>query len=265
MDLVQTLILAIIQGITEWLPVSSTGHLNVVRTLMDLNTMDPSYVFFDFMLHVGTLLVVLAVFKTEIAGILKAIFKRDFQTDDGKLALYVIVGSIPTAIIGFTLSFLFREQFEVIYLNLLTVGIALLFNGCILFISKRGTSTRRPDYASSLLMGVAQGAAIIPGISRSGATISTGLLRKMSRAESFKLSFLLSLPAVAGAVLAESRNLPASDVDMVVMLLGVITSMIVGYMFLVLLRRLVMSGKFHWFAYYCWIVGLAIVTFSVLQ
>ena len=104
MDLIQALILAIIQGITEWLPVSSTGHLNIARNFIGLSTMEPSYVFFDFMLHIGTLLVVLTAFRNDIVKILKSIIKRDFQTDEGKLALFIIVGSIPTAIIGFILS-----------------------------------------------------------------------------------------------------------------------------------------------------------------
>ena len=261
MDLIQALILAVIQGITEWLPVSSTGHLNIARNFMGLSTMEPSYVFFDFMLHIGTLLVVLTAFRNDIAKILKSIIKRDFQTDEGKLALFIIVGSIPTAIIGFVLGFLLRENFEFIYLNLLTVGIALPINGCILYLSKLRKGNRKQDYMGSLLMGIAQGVAIIPGISRSGVTISTGLLKKMNREEAFKFSFLLSLPAVMGATISESRNLIVSNIDVATMFLGVITSMAVGYMFLRLLQALVMREKFHWFAYYCWIAGLVIIAF----
>lgn len=264
MDLIQTLVLAVIQGITEWLPVSSTGHLNIARNCMGLSTMEASYMFFDFMLHIGTLCVVVAAFRNDIAKILKAVIIRDFQTDEGKMALFIIVGSIPTSIIGFILGFLFQKQFESLYLNLLTVGVALPINGFFLYISQLRKSDKKLSYIDSLLVGMAQSVAIIPGISRSGATISTGLLRKVKRETAFKYSFLLSIPAVIGATIAESRNLVISNVDMAAMFLGVITSMIVGYIFLKLLQKIVMKEKFHLFAYYCWIAGLIIVIYLSL-
>lgn len=265
MDLIQTLVLAVIQGITEWLPVSSTGHLNIARNCMGLSTMEPSYIFFDFMLHIGTLCVVLAAFRNDIAKILKAVIRRDFQTDEGKLALFIIVGSIPTAIIGFIFDFLLHEKFESLYLNLLTVGIALPINGFFLYVSKlRRNNDKKLSHMDSLLVGIAQGVAIIPGISRSGVTIATGLLRKVKKETAFKYSFLLSIPAVMGATIAESRNLVVSNVDMAAMFLAVITSMIVGYIFLKLLQKIVMKEKFHLFAYYCWIAGLSIIIYLSL-
>jgi len=261
MDLIQTLVLAVIQGITEWLPVSSTGHLNIARNCMGLSTMEPSYIFFDFMLHIGTLCVVLVAFRNDIVKILKAMISRDFQTDEGKLALFIIVGSVPTAIIGFIFNFLLHEKFESLYLNLLTVGVALPINGFFLYVSQLRRNNKRLNYMDSLLVGIAQGVAIIPGISRSGVTIATGLLRKVKKETAFKYSFLLSIPAVIGATIAESRNLVVSNVDMATMFLGVITSMIVGYIFLKLLQKIVMKEKFHLFAYYCWIAGLVTIAF----
>jgi len=225
---------------------------------------EPSYIFFDFMLHIGTLCVVLVAFRKDIAKILKAVIRRDFQTDEGKLALFIIVGSIPTAIIGFILDFLFQKQFESLYLNLLTVGIALPINGFFLYISQLRRSNKKLNYMDSLLVGIAQGVAIIPGISRSGFTIATGLLRKVKKETAFKYSFLLSIPAVMGATIAESRNLVVSNVDMVTMFLGVITSMVVGYVFLKLLQKIVMKEKFHLFAYYCWIAGLVVIIYFSL-
>jgi len=264
MDLIQTLVLAIIQGITEWLPISSTGHLNIARNCMGLSTMEPSYIFFDFMLHIGTLCVVLTAFRHDIAKILKAVIRRDFQTDEEKMALFIIVGSIPTAIIGFVFGFLLHERFESLYLNLLTVGVALPMNGFFLYVSQLRKGDKKLSYMDSLLVGIAQGVAIIPGISRSGATISTGLLRKVKKETAFKYSFLLSIPAVMGATIAESRNLVVSNVDMAAMFLGVTTSMVVGYIFLKLLQKIVMKEKFHLFAYYCWITGLIIIIYFSL-
>jgi undecaprenyl-diphosphatase len=264
MDLIQTLVLAVIQGITEWLPVSSTGHLNIARNCMGLSTTEPSYIFFDFMLHIGTLCVVLAAFRNDIASILKAVIRQDFQTEEGKMALFIIAGSIPTAIIGFILNFLFHKEFESLYLNLLTVGTALLINGFILYVSQLRRNNEKLSYTDSLLVGIAQGTAIIPGISRSGVTITTGLLRKVKKETAFKYSFLLSIPAVIGATIAESRNLVISNVDMSTMFFGAITSMIVGYIFLKLLQKIVMKEKFHLFAYYCWITGLVIIIYFSL-
>ena len=115
----------------------------------------------------------------------------------------------------------------------------------------------------SLLIGLAQAVAIIPGVSRSGVTVATGLLRKIDKATAFKYSFLLSIPAVIGATVMESRELVVGNVDMVPLFLGTIISMIVGYVSLKLLQKIVMREKFHLFAYYCWTVGLAIILFTI--
>ena len=232
---------------------------------MGLSMKEPSYIFLDFVLHMGTLCVVLVAFREDIVKIFRAVIRRDFNTDEGKLALFIIVGSVPTAIIGFILDFLFQKQFESLYLNLLTVGVALPINGFFLYVSQlRRNNDKKLSYVDSLLVGIAQGVAIIPGISRSGVTIATGLLRKVKKETAFKYSFLLSIPAVIGATIAESRNLVVSNVDMVAMFLGVVTSMIVGYIFLKLLQRIVMKEKFHLFAYYCWIAGLIIIIYFSL-
>ncbi|UCE29396.1 MAG: undecaprenyl-diphosphate phosphatase [Candidatus Bathyarchaeota archaeon] len=261
MDLVQTLILSLIQGITEWLPVSSSGHLNIARNFMSMNVAEPSYIFFDFMLHIGTLCVVLLAFRRDIVKILKAMTRQDFQADEGKMVLFIVVGSIPTAVVGFILNFLFRKQFESLYLNLLAVGVALLINGFFLLVSHLRRNNKSLSYVDSLLMGLAQGVAIVPGISRSGVTISTGLSRKVKKEIVFRYSFLLSIPAVIGATIAESRNLVFSNLDLATVLIGVVTSMIVGYASLKLLYRVVMKEKVHLFAGYCWIVGLIIIAF----
>jgi len=117
----------------------------------------------------------------------------------------------------------------------------------------------------SLLIGLAQGVAIIPGISRSGITVATGLLRKISKATAFRYSFLLSVPAVIGATVMESKDLILGNMDMAPMFLGTTISMIVGYGSLKLLQKIVMNEKFHLFAYYCWTVGIAIILFISLQ
>ncbi len=267
LSLIEALILAIVQGLTEWLPVSSTGHLNLVRNYLGVGKEEPSLIFFDFILHIGTLCVVLIAFRKEIVKILKAVARLDFKTDEGKMALLIVVGSIPTALIGFIFIFLFHNLYEPVYHHPLTVGVALPITGFFLYTSKHTKRSKELNYLDSLLIGIAQGIAIIPGISRSGLTIASGLLRKVERKTAFTYSFLLSVPAVIGASILEFTRMCASNelaiggVDIATMFFGVVVSMIIGYVSLKLLRKLVMREKFHLFAYYCWIAGIVIILY----
>ena len=255
MDLIQILILAIIQGITEWLPISSSGHLVVVQQHLGLQEIP---LIFDVSLHVGTLCVILVAFRKDIAEIVKALYKLDFESAEGKLAMYIVLGSIPTAIIGF----LFHDIFKLLFNSTLAVGTALIITGFILYFSKLRKNGEELSYLDSLLIGIAQGVAIAPGISRSGVTLSMGFLRRIKKEVVFRYSFLLSIPAVIGATVMESKDLMVGEVDMVALLFGVLVSMMVGYVSLKLLLKIVLKEKFHLFAYYCWIIGLIIVVFS---
>lgn len=199
-------------------------------------------------------------------GILKALVRLDFEAEEGRLALFIAVGSIPTALIGY----LFHKILESFFYNVLVVGVALVVNGGFLFISECRGDGKKLGYLDSLVIGFAQAIAIIPGISRSGLTIATGLLRKAEKKAAFTFSFLLSVPAVTGAAILEFTNawassrLIISDADTATVLFGVVVSMIVGYMSLKLLQRLVMSERFHLFAYYCWLAGVAIILYHLL-
>jgi undecaprenyl-diphosphatase len=255
--LIEALILAIIQGLTEWLPVSSSGHLAITQNFLGLN---PPLIF-DVMLHVGTLVVVITVFRKDIADILKAVAKREFKTDEGKRALFIVAGSVPIAAIGFV----FHDFIESLFSNLLAVGVALTITGSVLFFSEKRIGNKKIRILDSLLIGLAQGAAIIPGISRSGVTVATGLLRKIDKATAFRYSFLLSVPAVIGATIMESRDIMLGNMDIAPLLLGTIVSMIVGYASLKLVQKIVMNEKFHLFAYYCWIAGIAVILFILFQ
>lgn len=257
MNLIQALILAIIQGITEWLPISSSGHLVIVQEYFGL----APPVISDVILHVGTLFVILVAFWKDIASILKAVAKLDFKAEDGKLAVFIVVGNIPTAIIGFV----FRDIFKSFFSNLLAVGIALLGTGSILYISKYGKNGEEMSYLDAFLIGVAQGIAIIPGISRSGVTIATGLLSKLKKEMVFKFSFLLSIPAVIGATVTESSDVFLAEMDGLTMILGVLVSMIVGYVALKLLQRLLLKERFYLFAFYCWLLGTAIMAATTMR
>jgi len=256
MNLIEVLILAIVQGITEWLPISSSGHLVIVQQLMGLNVP----VFFDVTLHVGTLISVVVFLRREITNILKAVAQLGFKTEEGKLATLIVIGSIPTAIIGF----LFQNLFESFFSNLLAVGVAFMVTGCILYATKlTHNGNKSINYFDALFIGTAQGIALIPGVSRSGITISTGLLRRIKKEKAFQYSFLLYIPAVIGAAIETSvtewNNLVAGEADIFAMIFGFVVTAIVGYVFLILLFKVVVKEKFHVFAYYCWAIGLIII------
>ena len=255
--LIEILILAVIQGLTEWLPVSSSAHLVIAQQILGLNL--PLIV--NVMLHVGTLVVILTVFQKDILNIVKAVVKRDFETDEGRFALLIVVGSVPIAIIGF----IFHDAIESLFSNLLAVGVALLITGSALFLSEKRIGHRKMGALDSLLIGLAQAVAIIPGISRSGVTISTGLLRKIDKATAFRYSFLLSVPAVIGATVMESKDIMLGNVDMILLFLGAAISMIVGYVSLKFLQKIVLNERFHLFAYYCWTVGIVMILFISIQ
>ena len=253
-SIVETLILGIIQGLTEWFPVSSSGHLTIAKEFAGWNPP----VFFFVLLHLATLSVLIVFFRKVIVEVLKALVRRDFNSEEGKLGILIATGSVPTAIIGYT----FRDIFKSFFSNLLVVGIALLATGFLLYISRTRGDSRPISYLDALLIGLAQALAIVPGVSRSGATISTGFLRKIDRKKVFEFSFLLSIPAILGAAIVESADLPlliADGGDTVALVVGVTASIVVGYMSLKTLRRVVMEEKFHWFAPYCWIAGVIII------
>jgi len=225
-------------------------------------------VFFDVVLHLGSLLVVLTVFRSEVLRILRAVARFDFKSEEGKLALYVILGSIATAVVGF----LFRDLFESFFSNLWAVGAAFIITGTfysflVIFDSRRNQN-KQLNHLDAVLMGVAQGIALIPGVSRSGVTITTGLLRKVDKQSVFTFSFLLFIPAVVGATIltaVETRNLAAADIDITTVFFGLAITVIVGYFSLKLLRRIVLKGRSHLFAFYCWAIGFIVVLTQILE
>jgi len=245
------IILGIIQGITEWLPVSSSGHLVIFQQYFNTNTP----IIFDIMLHVATLFVILIVFWDDIQKIISSVFKLDFKSHHGRLFIFIIIGSIPTAIIGL----LFEDFFLSLYTNLTAVGIALIINGIILSTTKHMKGKKKLSKIDSLLVGTAQGLAIIPGISRSGITISTGLIRGVDRKTIASFSFLLAVPAIIGAALLESRGLAIGNINFLSLGLSMLVSIVVGYFALKFLLRLVLQKKLYLFSYYCWILGLIII------
>jgi undecaprenyl-diphosphatase len=258
-SLVETVILGIIQGLTEWLPISSSGHLAVAKEFLT----SPPPVLFYVLLHLSTLFVILLYFRRSLLSILKALAMKDFGSVAGRQGIFIVAGSIPTAILGFT----FQNLFKTFYDNLIVVGFALAASGLLLFVSGRRQGSRDLNYVDALITGIAQGIAIIPGVSRSGATISTELLRGVDKRTAFEFSFLLSVPAIIGATVVElgDMDLLISNTEVTAILAGVIVAALVGYSSLKILQRTVLKQKLHWFAFYCWAASIVIIVSQMIR
>ena len=193
MQYLQAIFLGVVQGLTEWLPISSSGHLVIIQNFLGIK----APLIFDISLHFGTLLAVFAMFWRDIFKIISSLIRLDFNDEHGKLAKYIFIGSIPIGVVGY----LFHDFFASLFDSLTFVGFALLTTGVVIYFSKFHRESRKLDGKESLLVGIAQAISIVPGISRSGFTITAGLLRGVGRREIFRFSFLLSIPAVIGATL----------------------------------------------------------------
>ena len=260
MDPIQAILLGFIQGVTEWLPISSTGHLRITEQLLGLTLP----LLFDVILHVGTLAIVLLFFRKDVKAILSALVKGDFKSENGKLIPLIIVGTVPTAVIGV----FFSSSIETFFSSFLPIAAAFITCGVVLYLSKTGQEQKENvTYMLALAIGTAQGIALIPGISRSGLTIATALLLGVRREKAFKFSFLLSVPAVIGALgltlYEQHEALTLVGVGWTEILVGISVSLVVSYFALKLLWKALAGKKFHLFAFYCWLIGAILLVLSL--
>ncbi len=249
--LIEHIMLGIVQGLTEFLPISSTGHLVLFRQLFGLQE---AGLLFDTMLHFGTLIAVMIVFWPEIKHLLGNPF--------GKLARLLVAGTIPTAIIGLA----FEDYFEEISVTGVTIGYEFLATGIIIWVvesMRKGTRRfEQINYTDALIIGTLQGAAILPAISRSGLTIAGALMRGIDRSEAARFSFLLSLPAILGAVVLQTKKLVESPIDnsaMIPMVIGTMFSAIAGYFAIRWMLKIISTGSMKGFAIYVWLLGAVIL------
>lgn len=259
-QLIKTIVLGIIQGLTEWLPISSTGHLKLAEYFLDLKVP----ILFDVILHLGTLIVVFFFFRKEVKKILSALIHLDFKTEYGKFVPLIIVGTTPAAVIGLA----FGDQIEAAFQSPVPIASMFVICGILVYSAKTGIErTGNISYSVALIIGIAQGIAIIPGISRSGVTIAIALLLGIKREKAFKFSFLLSIPAIVGAfgltLHKQFNELAASGLGWSEIIIGMLIAMVVGYFALKLLWKTLDKKKFHLFAFYLWLIGMAIIVLSL--
>jgi|TARA_B100001079_G_scaffold270726_1_gene285843 undecaprenyl-diphosphatase len=248
MTIYDAILLGVIQGITEFLPISSSGHLVLVQEILGVNT--PGNVF-EVVTHLGTLLSVIIVFWKDLSLILNSIQKNETQ----KYIIYLILGTLPAVIIGLT----GKNYISGLFDSIPMVAGSLIFTGIVLLLSQKFNEKDKPlNWKKSIVIGLTQAIAMIPGISRSGMTISTGLGLGISGKNAAKFSFLLAIPAIAGAGLVTALDIQPGNISIPTfqLLLAFFSALIVGVFSLKWLLGLLESGKFHRFGYYCVAVGL---------
>ena len=275
MSLLSSVILGLIQGIAEFLPISSSGHLAIAEHLLGMKGLEVPE-FFDVLLHLGTLVAVFAAYWEDIRDMVLEFFAGvgdlvHHSTPNPvpparRLILLIIVGTLPLLLV-----LPVRDLVEGLADNMYFVAAALLVTGCLLYASDRVKKGRTPEKTATmldvLLVGVAQALATCPGISRSGTTITAGCFMGFDRKFAVRYSFLLSIPAILGANVLSLKDALATVVwgEVPVYLVGVAVAAAVGYACIRLLKMIADKGKFGAFAYYCWIVGVLTLGLTVIQ
>ena len=277
MSLLSSILLGLIQGVAEFLPISSSGHLAIAEHLLGMSGASDIPEFFDVLLHLGTLVAVFVAYWDDVRDMVVEFFcgVRDLARGSTptpvpparRMILLIIVGTLPLLIV-----LPIKDLVEGLADNMYFVAAALLVTGCLLFASDRVRKGRKTEKSATmvdvLLVGVAQAIATCPGISRSGTTITAGCFRGFDRKFAVRFSFLLSIPAILGANILSLKDTVEAGIiwaDVPVYLVGVVVSAVVGYACIRLLKMIADRGKFGAFAYYCWAVGVLTLIFTFIQ
>lgn len=266
-------LLGAVQGLTEFLPVSSSGHLVIFQKLLNIAEGNVS---FDIIIHLASLSAVLFFFRHDFLAIFRKLSCSDGkamavtankgeipQPNYPKIIIFIFCASLVTALIGFK----FKERFESLFSSLGFVVLGLVITGIILFLTKfkadvKAKNQDKLNIWDGLIVGLAQSLAIAPGISRSGLTISAGLFMNIERRLAVRLSFLLSIPAILGAAIFKIKDLEAVTIAPAYLIASFISAFIFSFLALKLLVLLVEKLKLHYFAYYCWLVAALVFFFA---
>jgi Uncharacterized bacitracin resistance protein len=262
MTLFHAFILGLVQGLGEFLPISSSAHLILIPWLFHLP--DPGLTF-DVALHIGTLLAVIAFFWKDWLKLIRHGFGSGIKTQEGRIFWFIVVASIPGAIIGALL----EQQAETTFRSPLLIGIMLLIMGLLLYLADRyGSKHQRSEtisFTQSFLIGLSQALAIIPGVSRSGITIASALFLGLTREDAARFSFLLSTPIIAGAGILKLRHLTFAAITAPPFLVGVFTAALVGFLVIGVLLQWLRRKSFLPFVWYRAILAIAVITVFFLR
>ncbi len=276
MNTLQAIILGLIQGLAEFLPISSSGHLAIAQHFFRINA--DNVLIFTILLHVGTLVSVCIVYWRDILGLIFEFFmtfvdlfkKKRFDINANatrRMCWLIIVATIPTAIIGF----LFEDKFEALYTSMLAIGICLVITGCLLFVAERFGkdlhNIKNTKIAHAAAVGTLQGMAIAPGISRSGSTIVAGLLCGFKREWAVRFAFLVSIPPILGSVILELPDaLAQGTIDSSLafpVILGMLVAAASGLLAIKVMIKVVSNAKLIYFSIYTWLIGLSMIIYSI--
>ena len=260
MDIINAIILGIIQGLTEFLPVSSSGHLEIFKALLGEKKLADESLLMTVVLHSATAFSTIIVFRQEIIKIIKGLFKFK-QNESFWFSIKIIISMIPAAIIGF----FFKSEVDLLFNgNLTIVGSMLILTGILLFLADTAkASEKKINLKSAFLIGLSQAIAIIPGISRSGATISIAVILGVDKENAARFSFLMVVPLILGAQAKElmtTRNIP--DESLYPLIMGFFFALITGIIACKWMIRLVKNSQLKYFSYYCFCIGLATIILS---
>ena len=273
MDIFQAIIIGLVQGLTEFLPVSSSAHLIFAQQALGVADVGLA---FDVLLHVGTLVAVIAYFFNDIVNMIKGFLLSLVDLKEGnfigeikkdpykKLSWLTILATIPVGVVGI----LFNDIIEEMFTGLTIPAFLLLITGCLLYVSQRMNNgridVRNLTIKEALFMGCGQALAILPGLSRSGTTIAAGLFAGLDKEFAAKFSFILSIPAILGAAVFQLKDLSGGSVEIGACIAGFIVAVISGYLAISVLLKVVREKSLDIFAYYCWIVGIIVLVGSLI-
>lgn len=277
MTIWNAIILGLVQGIAEFLPISSSGHLSVLQNLFHMSTAEDGHMFFDVLLHLGTLISICIVYWHDIVAMFreticffgdmkKPAAERKQQLPAARMVLMIIIATLPLFVI-----LPINDYVEQLYYHTFFIGIAFALTGCLLFVSDRMPVGKRTEknmrIKDALIIGVCQAIATIPGLSRSGTTITAGMAIGLNRDFAVKFSFMMSLPAVLGANILSLAKAAKAGIDVSLLpayLVGMVVAMISGIFAIGLVKRITSKGRFGNFAYYCWGVGALTIILSLI-
>lgn len=277
MTIWNAIILGLVQGIAEFLPISSSGHLSVLQNLFHMSTAEDGHMFFDVLLHLGTLISICIVYWHDIVAMFreticffgdmkKPAAERKQQLPAARMVLMIIIATLPLFVI-----LPINDYVEQLYYHTFFIGIAFALTGCLLFVSDRMPAGKRTEknmrIKDALIIGVCQAIATIPGLSRSGTTITAGMATGLNRDFAVKFSFMMSLPAVLGANILSLAKAAKAGIDVSLLpayLVGMVVAMISGIFAIGLVKRITSKGRFGNFAYYCWGVGALTIILSLI-
>lgn len=255
METVDAIILGVIQGLTEFLPVSSSGHLELGKAILGDNSVPEESLLFTVVLHFATALATVVVFRKDILELLKGLFSFKWN-EETQFALKIVASMVPAVIVGL----FFEDQLESLFNgNIILVGFMLIITGLLLFLAGRAKHTGKDiSWKDAVIIGVSQAIAMLPGISRSGATISTSVLLGNDRAKAARFSFLMVVPLIFGKIAKDilSGDISLENTASTPLILGFVAAFVTGLIACTWMISLVRKAKLHYFSYYCFAVGI---------